>query len=308
MTVVLHGLDAAARARADELRAQSRYFWLDVSLGETGVQAVREALGLPESAARALQGPADSAALRTVHADAQAVVFLVRCHVADERAHRLRAVDVRVALTGEYLLTLHQEPVSLPAALAVDLPEERSKGYVVYSVLDAMLANSFDALEEVQVSVDALAEAWTGAGAGREPRATLRESGARLAALRRWTLAQQAAFERVFVEIGALRGFETSEERSFDRLDAQSDRLLSSIDAIGNTMGMLLDLQLNERAYVVSVVAAIFVPLTFVTGFFGMNFGWMIDHIDTLGAFLLLAFAVPIATGVMAWRSGSAGS
>ncbi len=82
------------------------------------------------------------------------------------------------------------------------------------------------------------------------------------------------------MEIGALRGFETSEERSFDRLDAQSDRLLSSIDAIGNTMGMLLDLQLNERAYVVSVVATIFVPLTFVTGFFGMNFGWMIDEID----------------------------
>ncbi len=67
-------------------------------------------------------------------------------------------------------------------------------------------------------------------------------------------------------------------------------------------MGTLLDLQLNERAYVVSVLAAIFVPLTFITGFFGMNFGWMVDQIDSPIAFWLLAFVMPIATGVLAWR------
>jgi len=54
--------------------------------------------------------------------------------------------------------------------------------------------------------------------------------------------------------------------------------LLSSIDAAANAMGVLLDLPLNERAYVVSLVATIFVPLTFITGFFGMNFGSMVDQ------------------------------
>jgi magnesium transporter len=65
---------------------------------------------------------------------------------------------------------------------------------------------------------------------------------------------------------------------------------------------MLLDLQLNERAYVVSVVATIFVPLTFVTGFFGMNFGWLVDQIDSPVAFWLLGFIVPIAAGALSWR------
>ena len=88
------------------------------------------------------------------------------------------------------------------------------------------------------------------------------------------------------MEIGALRGFDADEEPYFDRLDEQVDRLLASIDAAANAMGMLLDLQLNERAYVVSVVATIFVPLTFITGFFGMNFGWMVDQIDTPGRLL----------------------
>ena len=52
------------------------------------------------------------------------------------------------------------------------------------------------------------------------------------------------------------------EEPYLDRLDEQADRLLASIDAAANAMGMMLDLQLNERAYLVSVVATIFVPLT----------------------------------------------
>jgi Mg2+ and Co2+ transporter CorA len=64
----------------------------------------------------------------------------------------------------------------------------------------------------------------------------------------------------------------------------------------------VLDLQLNERAYVLSIVATIFVPLTFVTGFFGMNFGWMVDQVDSAVAFWLLEFGIPIATAALLWR------
>ena len=67
-------------------------------------------------------------------------------------------------------------------------------------------------------------------------------------------------------------------------------------------MGMLLDLQLNQRAYLVSVVATIFVPLTFITGLFGMSFGWMAYRVDGPAAFLLLGLLVPIVTAALAWR------
>ena len=213
-------------------------------------------------------------------------------------------------VTGDYLLTLHEERVSLPAVLALDLPEERSKRYVVYSVLDAMLASTFDALEEVELRLDApRRERGPTRAAARVPRATLRTTGARLATMRRWVTAEQAVFERVGVEIGALRGFETDDEPYFDRLDEQVDRLLASIDAAANAMGMLLDLQLNERAYLVSVVATIFVPLTFITGFFGMNFGWMVDQIDSPVAFWLLGFVVPDRdSGAVRGASWCAGS
>jgi magnesium transporter len=181
------------------------------------------------------------------------------------------------------------------------LPEERSRRYVVYSVLDAVLTSGFDALGEVELRLDAAAARWSDENNVRLPRTTLREAGARLATMRRRVGAEQAVFERAGVEIGALRGFDTDEEPYFDRLGEQVNRLVVSIDAAASSLGTLLDLQLNERAYVVSVLATIFVPLTFITGFFGMNFGWMVDQIDSPIAFWLLALVKPIATGVLAW-------
>jgi magnesium transporter len=305
--VVLYGLDAEVRERIAALREHDRFFWLDASLSDTDLPALAEALAISERAIQALRASDGASASRTVHADVESVAFALRCHVESEMpdgtaARRLRSLEVRVLITGGYLLTVHEERISLPAVLGAGVLDERGKGYLVYSALDAMLASSFDALGEVERSLDALAEALTSGGGGREPRTTLRDSGVRLAAMRRWATAQQGVLNRLGVEIRALRGFGTSDEPYFDRLDAQNDRLLASIDAAANATGTLLDLQLNERAYVVSVVATIFVPLTFVTGFFGMNFGWMIDRVDSQGAFWLLAIVIPIVTGLLAWR------
>ncbi|ATG55779.1 hypothetical protein CFK41_14090 [Brachybacterium ginsengisoli] len=50
------------------------------------------------------------------------------------------------------------------------------------------------------------------------------------------------------------------------------------------------DTLVSER---LTLVATIFMPLTLATGFFGMNFGWMTDHIGSATAFVLLGVMVP---------------
>jgi magnesium transporter len=307
VTEILSGLGVAERERVAALRAEGRFFWLDVSLGETSREDLVEALGIPEGALRALSSSGDTSTSRTFHADRESLVFALRCYVesgrpAEEPTYRLRPVEVQVLVTGDYLLTLHEERISLPVVLAPELPEERSKPYVVYAVLEAMLATTSAALSEIERGLDAIGIAWAEGGGGRVPlRATLRETGPKLATMRRRVGAEQAAFARIGVEIGALRGFDTHDDY-YDRLYEQVNRLLASIDAALNAIAMLLDLQLNERAYVVSVVATIFVPLTLLTGFFGMNFGWMVDQIDTPIAFWLLGFVGPLAVALLCWR------
>jgi magnesium transporter len=305
---MLSGLDAAVRERVAVLREQGSFFWLDISLSESSRDDLVDALRVSERVLPALALSGDASASRSFHADGASVVFAIRGYVetevpADEDAYGLRPVEVRVLVTGDYLLTLHEERVSLPTVLALDLPEERSKQYVVFAVLEAMLETTSDALAEVERRLDAIGMAWAGKSGGRVPsRARLRETGPRLSTMRRWVSAEQAVFARVGVEIEALRGFETHKEPYFDRLYEQVNRLLASIDAAVNAMAMLLDLQLNERAYVVSVVATIFLPLTLITGFFGMNFGWMVDQIETPIAFWLIGFLGPVAVAVLCWR------
>ena len=49
-----------------------------------------------------------------------------------------------------------------------------------------------------------------------------------------------------------------------------------------------------------TIVATIFLPLTFATGFFGMNFGWLVNHIDSLEAFLVFGVGGMVAPIVIA--------
>ena len=114
MTDVLSGLDGAQRARIADLRRQGRFFWLDLSLQEAGRDRLVEALGVPEAALRALPGSGDASTARKFHADGESVAFTLRCYVdsearTGEAAFRLRSLEVRVVITTDYLLTLHED-------------------------------------------------------------------------------------------------------------------------------------------------------------------------------------------------------
>jgi Mg2+ and Co2+ transporter CorA len=151
VTDLLYGLDAADRERVAALRAEGRFFWLDVSLSETSREDLVDALGIPERVLGALWRSRDGFSSRAFHADGESLVFALRCYVEleperEQDEYRLRPIEVHVLLTSDYLLTLHHERVSLSAVLAPDLPPGRSKQYVAYSVLDAMFATTSDAL------------------------------------------------------------------------------------------------------------------------------------------------------------------
>jgi magnesium transporter len=70
-----------------------------------------------------------------------------------------------------------------------------------------------------------------------------------------------------------------------------ADQAESTREAIGEALDLSLQItsnRLGEAAERLSVIATIALPATVVTGFFGMNFLWMTDRIDSLWSFLVL--------------------
>src|SRR5262249_51583796 len=55
----------------------------------------------------------------------------------------------------------------------------------------------------------------------------------------------------------------------------------------------------SEQINRLTLVSIIFLPITFLTGFFGMNFGWMVKTIGSPSAFLLLGLMLPAASIVL---------
>jgi zinc transporter len=83
-------------------------------------------------------------------------------------------------------------------------------------------------------------------------------------------------------------------------------RIVEELDASYDRLGVLqdhLDGQIAERqnaaSYVLSVVAAIFLPLGFLTGLFGVNVGGM-PGMNSSIAFAILCISM-VAIGALLW-------
>jgi magnesium transporter len=294
------------------LRAAGQYVWIDLDLETTPKERIGELLGIPERTPdRALDVLCDFGPVplgRKLHTDDLHVVFPYHCirnpeAPVEQRAREIEPLPVHLLVHGEYLLTVSEEPFDLIELVGDTVPPDRSEQYVVYAVIEAMTSTIFEALGAVE---DAIAEVEddlvvSGNGSRRRRGEVIRGARARLTAMRRRIGPQRATFERVGEEIGRVAGLDADSHPYFERILGQLDRAVDGIDAASQAISNVLDLSLNETTYRLTMVATIFLPLTFITGFFGMNFDYLVGNIDTGAAFWLLGVGALVVSTAIGW-------
>jgi magnesium transporter len=215
-------------------------------------------------------------------------------------------------IAPDYLVSVHQEPEpsfdTLNERIA-ESPEStcRKSSFLTYLVMDSLVDTTFAALERLDESVDKLQDEVL-QNANNAQLALLQDMKHSAVEMRRVLGAQRDMFQRL-VTLSLEADRETTAYyrdvydhiiRQYETVDSLRDLLTGAMDVYLSTVSN----RLNMTVKALTVVASLFLPLTFLTGFFGMNFGWLVSRIGTLYAFMigLSLMAISIITQLVFFR------
>jgi magnesium transporter len=123
---------------------------------------------------------------------------------------------------------------------------------------------------------------------------------------------QQEAIRNFVVAIGGLpeisekaQLFRDYEERISDHMDRINDLRQRATEAMESYATSVSNKQ-SQVMNRLTIISAVFLPMTFLTGYLGMNIQWMVDHIKSLEAYLFLgvgSFVAMLATTLLLFKS-----
>ena len=204
-----------------------------------------------------------------------------------------------------YLVTVHQEhsPALKDVHDRIAASPGLTKGqpaFLTYLVIDALVDSTFPALEKLDDSVDELEDDIV-AKADPELLDRIYHLKHSVVELRRLLGGQRDVFQALITHGIHLQQADMTLYyrdvfdhivRQYETVDALRDLLTSAMDVYLSTVSN----RLNQTAKALTVIASLFLPLSFLTGFYGMNFVYLTQVLETPYA----AFAVGIATMLIA--------
>ena len=277
-----------------QLLERDEFFWLDVvAPSEAQIDALAEWLGWHRLAVEDTKEFHQRPKLDTYRTHALMVYYGV---------HDRKPVEVHVFVSGSWIVTVRHDACGPLEAkydqLTHAAPETEED--VVYCVLDALTDSFFPLIHETEDAIEQLEDDIVAA-----PHEEQLQRGLALrrviAPARRVAGDQRDIFSDVHVVLDRLPGLETSEESAAafgdiadhlhkiaDQLESERDRLVAALQLYSS----MSDNRLNMVTERLTLVATVFLPLTFTVGFFGQNFGWMVRHVDSFGAFVFWGLIV----------------
>jgi magnesium transporter len=220
-----------------------------------------------------------------------------------------RLVEVHCFYSERYLVTLHRDeaPAFTEVRRRYQLRKEpiEHPGLLLYRIIDGLVDSFFPILADFDDRIDEL-EDQTFLNAGDAQLQQIFAMKRVLVGMRKAITPQRDMFASLMGGVSELPGMTEEDERYFrdiydhlirisDLIDTYRDLLSSSLDVFLSTVSNRLNVVMKQLA----IIATIFLPLTFITGFFGQNFGWMVRHIGSWPAFVGLGIGSEVAVVVV---------
>jgi magnesium transporter len=283
-------LDRIDRDQIVALRARGEFFWLDV-VGNEHIDELGEIFGLHPLVLEDMREPGQRPKLD----DYREYVLLV-FYGASTRGESLELIEVECVISGDYVITHREAPCGeLDAARKFFADRDaRDEQFVVYRVLDGLTDSFFPVLASIDDEIDDLENDVIEQPTEEQLQRIFRLKRD-LVAMRKVITPQRDIFARAADQIIELRGLEPATRDYFrdvydhlirisDLVDSYRDLLTGAMDVYLSTVSNRLNVVMKQ----LTIIATVFLPLTVVTGFFGQNFGWLVDHVKSFEAFAIL--------------------
>ncbi len=297
--------------RIRQLVGRDEFFWLDLHGPEH--HDVLHLGGLLGFHPAAVEDTAewDQLPKVDVYGDHLLLVFFT----ADTEDPRSEPREVHVYLSGGWLVTVRRcaSPLDeLYAPMRAADPGCEEEDHLVYRVLDA-LADGWDpVVDALDARVDELEVEVLDRPRRDHPRAIywIKQE---VQDLLRHAARQASVMPEAVDAMHRLPGLTHGSRAWLRDVTTHCEAIASELHRIAADLSSLTDTyfnananRLNRLVTYVSVGSVFFLLWTLVTGFFGQNFGWLVRHIDSKGAFFgyeLGALVLPtVVLAVVLWR------
>jgi magnesium transporter len=233
----------------------------------------------------------------------------------DKRTGRLQATELNVFVAEDLVITLPNEPLKPLSALwsrcersesAREQYMSKGSGYLLYEIVDTMYDYCFPILDKIGHKLDEIED---GIFEGRSKEMVRQISN---------TKQEIIAFRKIIgPEISTLRVLETKTALRFTGdLELYFDDVIDSgqriwdilennkevVEALEDTNETVVQHGLNDTLLVLTILNALVLPMTFVTGLWGMNVELPLQHREQAFWLILVLIAVVVTVFVLAFQ------
>jgi magnesium transporter len=289
-------------------RADGGFVWLGLfEPGEEELAQVRETFGLHELAVE------DALTLhrhpKIVSYDPDVHLIILRTARYDDAAEEVDFGEISVFVAPTFVITVRQGVATELRGVRQRLEERpdllaAGSSAVLWAILDAVVDAYGPVVLEVERDVDEIeAMVFSGAVAPTERIYSLRREAtgfyravhpllAIISLIERTALAPQLRPYLRDVHDHLVRVDEgIADQRDLLRQVLEANMAVISVDQTR------VSVEQNRTMQQLTILATVFLPLTFITGFFGQNFAWLVQHVSSYTAFIVYGLgglAVPL--------------
>jgi magnesium transporter len=291
-----------------DLRNSPTVTWLDVD-GIHDVHLVSE-LGEIFGIHPLIQEDIVNSSQRPKIDDLKAYIFIVlNMPSYDRKEDAIIPEQISLVLGKHFLLTFQERPGDpfdgIRRRIRSNLGKLRQNGpdFLAYSILDQIVDNYFDILENIAETIELLEDEIVNFPS-RSTLPKIHKLKTDMILLRKSVWPMRECISKLVLSDSTLLNPELKPyfRDVYDHTIHIVDTMETYRDIVSGMLDIYLSTQsnrLNEIMKVLTIIATIFIPLTFLSGWYGMNFKYMPELEWHYGYFMVMGVAATIATAML---------